>query len=173
MILSGRTVLAAFLVIAPAACEKQQDKNSAQLSKPATPPISNAPDPTMHQPTAIILAWVGPSDRPSPPIVLWSEDAALKSSTDWLAKRGLAPIGVTAVESKSDALACVAKSISAPSSGRNLVEVTAWRNGAAPTPIVMDAAAAISFLDASRGCVDSHAAGYLESLKTLVKNSGG
>lgn len=173
MILMGRTILAVFALATLAACEKQQEKTTTHLSKQSASPGTIAPDSTMQNPSAIIVAWVGPSDRPSPPIVLWADAAALKSSSDWLSKRGLAPIGVTSVESKADALACVGKSIPAQASGRNLVEVTAWRDGTAPAPIVMDGPAAITFLDGAVGCVSENAAGYLKSIKTLVKNAGG
>ncbi|MGH7243134.1 MAG: hypothetical protein ACREJD_06940 [Phycisphaerales bacterium] len=126
----------------------------------------------MPNPKAVIVVWAGPSDRPTPPTIFWADKAALESATEWIAKRGQAPIGVTAVETRPDDLPCIAKVI--PSgSGRSLLEVFAWEGASASAPSQLDAAKSKEFLTAAIGCVGdgSSAAGYLKSLQTLVNNA--
>jgi len=128
----------------------------------------------MTNPTAIIIAWIGPSDRPTPPTILWTDKAALQSATNWITNRGKAPVGVTAVEARADAMPCMAKAIPAQPTGGNRIEVATWDGSAASTPVRLNATDSRAFLTASIGCVGdaSPAAGYLKSLQTQLDNAG-
>ena len=166
-----------FVTFVVSACERSQTQPSAQLTRStATPTPTNAPstNPTMSNPKAIIIAWVGPSDRPTPPTIIWSDKAALQGATDWITNRGRAPIGVTAVEANADSVPCMAKAIPAQPTGGNLIEVATWDGTVASTPVRLNATDSRAFLTASIGCVGeaSPAAGYLKSLQTQVVNAG-
>jgi hypothetical protein len=127
----------------------------------------------MNAPKAVIVAWVGNSDRPNPPIVLWSEKAALQSASDWIIKRGRAPVGVTAVEAKPEELACIARAGSRSAAGApSYVEVSTW-DGAAATSVLLDGGGSKAFLGEAIGCAgtNSAAAGYLKSIQTMLNNA--
>lgn len=151
-----------------AACDARQ--NQAQL-RPSPSQPAPTPSPMSH-PSAIIIAWVGPSDRPNPPTIFWAEKAALDGASSWIAQRDKSPIRPTPVEATADALACMAKSTPAPSASGPLIEVIAW-NGATSAPMRLDKTGSTQFLLAAIGCVGdaSPAAGYLRSLQTLVTNA--
>ncbi len=155
------------------ACDSANDgAQSAQLSRTPQAPAKNA-EPAMTNPKAIIIAWIGPSDRPTPPTVLWSDKAARDTAAAWIAKKGSAPIGVTDVETAADALVCASKAAAAGKGSSFYLEVTAW-DGAAPIASSrLDADASKAFLSAAVTCVGpaSPTAGYLKSLLTMVTNA--
>ncbi|MBL8886617.1 MAG: hypothetical protein JNK16_08150 [Phycisphaerales bacterium] len=162
--------LSAFTIIAftLAACDARQDQ--AQLRPSTSNPAPNPPP--MSNPSAIIITWVGPSDRPNPPTIFWAEKAALDGASNWIAQRDKSPIRPTPVETGADALICMAKATPAATSSGPLIEVIAW-NGASSAPVRLNQAGSTQFLLAAIGCVgeSSSAAGFLRSLQTLVTNA--
>ena len=127
----------------------------------------------MLMPTAIIVSWVGPSDRPTGPIILGAGRPALAGATDWMTKSHRAQMGVTAVEIGPDEIACVARAIPPQASAEPLVEVTCWDGASSPSPVALDGAGSTAFLTAATECLGSAspAAGYFRSIQTLVNNA--
>ncbi|MFO0859315.1 MAG: hypothetical protein U0570_02075 [Phycisphaerales bacterium] len=128
----------------------------------------------MTNPSAITLVWIGPSDRPSPPIMLWSDATARDAATAWLRKRGGLLVGASEIEVPATALACIARDPNKPGAQPFLLEVTSFAGDAPGLPVRLGTGEAKSFLDAAIGCVgsDSTPGGYLRSLRTLVENAG-
>lgn len=127
----------------------------------------------MTNPKAIIVAWIGPSDRPMPPTIFWADKAALDGATDWTATRGIAPIGVTPVETSAEVLACFRQSLEPSMGTGHLLEITSWGGAGASPPITLDTKASKAFLASVIPCVGmgTAAAGYLESLQIMVNNA--
>lgn len=123
---------------------------------------------------AVVICWVGPSDRPPPQTVLGIDQASIKSAAEWIGARGLAPMGVSEVVTPGDGLACVAKSTPAAMAehATAYLEVSAW-DGAAGKPVRLDGAGSKAFLIAAVACVGetSPAGGYLKSLQTILANA--
>lgn len=155
-----------------AACDARQ--NQAQLSpSPGAPAPTSSTAPTaMSKPSAIIISWVGPSDRPNPPTIFWSEQAALEGALNWIAARDKSAIRPTTVEVGADALACMANVTPAASTSGPLIEIIAWE-GASSKPVRLNQADSTQYLRAATGCLGdaSPGAGYLRSLQTLVTNA--
>lgn len=156
------------IALSLASCDARQDQ--AQLRPAPSQPAAN-PAP-MSQPAAIIISWVGPSDRPNPPTIFWADKAALDGASNWIMQRDKFSIKPTPVEAATAALVCMAKATPAASTSGQLIEVIAW-DGASSAPVRLNEASSTQFLAAAIGCVGdaSPAAGYLRSLQTLVKNA--
>ena len=150
-------------------CEDRSSKTQSQLQMSTENKTDKGKEPAMTHPKAIIVAWVGPSDRPTPPTVLWSDKEALQAASAWIAGKGGAPFGVTAVETKADSLTCMARAIGSASGTSFFLEIATWDSGAS-SPVRLGATESRAFLDASVVCVgnESPAAGYLKSLRTMI-----